>query len=93
MEAAWYGAQSIVRYLIKNGADVNYHNPINGNTALHMALGRKRLNCLKCLLEAGADRNVPNHAGMTPSDFGKDRNFEEGLEMLSRFSQTINSVK
>ena len=87
MEAAGYGAQSIVRYLIRNGADVNYHNPINGNTALHMALGRRRLHCLKYLLDGGADRHAPNHAGMTLMDCCKHPDFQGVQKLITQFNR------
>jgi hypothetical protein len=74
--AAWWGNASIIGDLVKHGEDVNRHV---GATALHMAvavldrgvkgkpaLAKMRLDCVKALLEHGADPNIAADNGDTP---------------------------
>lgn len=59
MEAAWWGREEMVRFLIRKGADVNYRTP-NGETALLAVLSnpdrelQKQLKIVKLLIRNGA---------------------------------------
>ena len=44
--------------MFQAGADVNAGRPVT--TPLIMAAARGSTCCIKCLLEAGADANIPN---------------------------------
>ena len=61
-------AVKVVRFLLKNGADVNAANELaaNGNTALHRAIENKYVECVKLLLIYGADVNKMNDSRETP---------------------------
>ncbi|KAL8789942.1 MAG: hypothetical protein Q9195_006603 [Heterodermia aff. obscurata] len=52
--AAYGGNVAIVKLLIKAGANVSYHDPITGHTALSMASSRGHLEIAEDLVEAGA---------------------------------------
>jgi ankyrin repeat protein len=48
------------------GADVNFADPSNGLTALHIAVGRDHLTIAKYLVGYGA-KFLPDHQGRTPT--------------------------
>lgn len=56
MVAAEAGSVESVKYLISQGADVNYHDN-HGISPLLLAVVRKNLEIIKLLLDAGADAN------------------------------------
>lgn len=76
MGAVNYGHPSLVRLLLAQGADPNYTYPETGETMLHLAALRGMLEanteCVRLLLEAGANPNVHCKVGVaTPAlDFG-----------------------
>jgi ankyrin repeat protein len=55
--AAHFGRSAIVRYLLANGADVNFAAPGNGFTALTGAIARGHAEVVRILIGAGADVN------------------------------------
>ena len=55
--AAHFGRASVVRYLLKKGADVNFAAPGIGFTALTGAIARSHREVVKILIDAGADVN------------------------------------
>ena len=54
----------------------------DGDTALHIACKKGRINVIKSLLSQGADTTVKNNVGNTPLDDGQDKN-----EIVSLFSK------
>ena len=62
--AAESGSWGCVDALIGHGADVNAVDN-TGETPLHRAMSRRRLEASKVLLEAGADPNIKNFHGAT----------------------------
>ena len=56
-------ADRLIRAL---GAEVNFADPRNGLTALHIAVGRDHLALAKYLVRSGA-KFVPDHQGRTPT--------------------------
>jgi ankyrin repeat protein len=68
---ALYGAvlndrEDVVKYLIKNGADINAKSGPAQRTALHQAVKDGRLELVKILLSNGADASIRNVEGRTP---------------------------
>lgn len=61
----------IVKYLLENGADVNFKNQ-SSNTPLHWAALNGRVSIVEFLLEQKADPNVKNEFDRIP--------FEEALQ-------------
>ena len=59
------GQQAAVRYLLKQGAEVNASNH-DGDTALHLAAFFGHLEVANALLEAGADPKAKTNKGKTP---------------------------
>jgi len=74
--AALWGNVHSVEVLIAAGASLDIKNQMDGSTPLHAAaMGRgpvaKRLQAVKKLIEAGADRQQADDAGMLPYQLSK----------------------
>ena len=54
-----------VKLLLNAGADVNYQNPVTGNTALDLAADLNQFDIVYYLLENGANYNLKNKLGNT----------------------------
>jgi len=72
MAAVNYQFLESIELLLKNGADVNLASPLTGETPLHVAALRgfaeKSTECVRVLLDAGANPNVHTKANVvTPS--------------------------
>lgn len=63
--ASGFGAERVVDFLLKNGADVNRADA-DGNTPLHCAAEYNKFEIMENLLECGAVVNVRNNYGDTP---------------------------
>lgn len=50
----------VMKILIDHGANIHLTNPLNGNTALHLASYHNQREIIKLLLDNGADINVKN---------------------------------
>jgi ankyrin repeat protein len=60
--ASWFGSVDLVHFLIKSGADVSLTDNYQC-TALHRACQSTSTYVVSCLLENGANPNIPNHQG------------------------------
>lgn len=58
--------EDIAASLISNGANVNVHHSMTGDTPLHMAAYNGYEDTVALLLIKGADANARNHSGQTP---------------------------
>ncbi|CAL5065157.1 unnamed protein product [Urochloa decumbens] len=65
--------------LIKAGADVNAGHP---STALMLAAFAGYTDCIKCLLEAGADANIPDNKGTVAVEIAAIQGLQECVEIL-----------
>ncbi|RDB25159.1 Protein MGA2 [Hypsizygus marmoreus] len=69
--AAFLGFASLVSFLVKHGIDIDARDR-NGYTALHFAAFSKSKSCIRILLDAGADGEIVNALGKTPSECASD---------------------
>ena len=84
--AAHLGHDEVVRTLIAAGAPLDHVNNL-GWTAVIEAIvlgdgGRRHLACLKALLEAGANPNLPDRQGRTPLALARSRGFGQMIAAL-----------
>nr|MBX2870708.1 alpha/beta fold hydrolase [Saprospiraceae bacterium] len=63
--AAYHNRTAVLGYLIAQGAELNATNR-SGFTALHHAVENNALEAVKLLLQAGADKTIPNKRGVIP---------------------------
>jgi uncharacterized protein len=92
--AAWCGRDKVVRRLIQEGAEINkrcidfkatpffwaVHGLKNGGSnSLHDSL-----ECIKILIESGADKNIQNGDGKTVFDLLNDEDAELKEQLLAR---------
>ncbi len=86
--AAHLGHADVVRRLIEAGAPLDHVNNL-GWTALIEAVvlgdgGADHVATVAALVEAGADRSVPDRQGVTPLEHARERGFEEMANLLER---------
>ncbi len=62
-------SSSIIRELLKRGADVEIKHATRGLTALHLAVKGRKIEIIKLLLEHGADMETKSKLGLTPPPF------------------------
>jgi uncharacterized protein len=74
--AAFFGHWKVVDFLIRHGADVNFAQPDNGETALHSSLSKAGrpyyFYVVKLLIENGADVNAKTISGKETGAFMRD---------------------
>ncbi|XBH82513.1 hypothetical protein VPH35_071149 [Triticum aestivum] len=79
-----------VKLLVKAGADMNSANP---KTPLVVAAMYGLADCIKYLLEAGANPNIPDkQCGTTPIEIAADSGRRELVEILFPFTKPIQCV-
>ena len=66
INASFYGNETLLEWLLENGADVNTQDTI-GFTALHFACQEGHLQCVKILLTGKSNINIPDKYGNTPA--------------------------
>lgn len=54
--------------ILKHNKDINFSNPITGDTPLHVAVSHGARNQIKTLLRMGARRDIRNKQGLTAED-------------------------
>lgn len=84
--AAHLGHDEVVRVLIAAGAPLDHVNNL-GWTALIESIvlgdgGRRHVACLKALLDAGANPNLPDRQGRTPLALAQARGFAQMISAL-----------
>jgi ankyrin repeat protein len=80
------GHDEVVRVLIAAGAPLDHVNNL-GWTALIESIvlgdgGRRHVACLKALLDAGANPNLPDRQGRTPLALARARGFAQMISAL-----------
>jgi ankyrin repeat protein len=86
--SAHLGHDGVVRELIRAGAPLDHVNNL-GWTALIEAVilgdgGPRHTECVRALVEAGADRNISDGQGVTPLQHARSRGYGNIVDLLTR---------
>lgn len=90
MLASVHGKVDVVRILIRAGADLNFQENLNGETALMMAARDDRLEIVEMLSEAGSNINHQNLSGHTALMKAAGDGKIEVIRMLIRFGANMD---
>lgn len=88
MRAAFLGYKAGVELLLEGGADIHAQS-LNGGTALHSAFagGKKALNVIESLVEAGADASIVDKDGRKPEQWAQEALLrEKGKDLLDKMN-------
>lgn len=77
----------LASYLIKKGANVNYQDPVYGNTALILCGFYGSYDVAKLLLKNGANKDIKNKEGYTAFDFAKKFGHENVAKLIQNFKK------
>ncbi|MBR7064545.1 MAG: ankyrin repeat domain-containing protein [Treponema sp.] len=84
MDAVWSGSEDFVKLLLQNGAKTNIVNK-DGQTMLILAVGARRKNICKFLVEAGEDPDIKDGMGMSAYEYAKLFKHEEIVSILEKY--------
>ncbi len=90
LEASFWGHFEIVKFLVENGANINYKN-YYGNSALMCASENNELEIIHFLLENGADINIKNDYNETPLIGSIMGNKLDAMKLLLENGANINN--
>ena len=90
MRAAHTGDLDSVTLLLKNGAAVDAKEPVWQQTALMWALGKRRTEIARRLVEHGADVHAPTQRGFTPLMFAARMGDLEASKLILDGGADIN---
>ncbi len=87
--ATYYDHYTIVDYLLRNGADINFKSTNDqaapkGSTPLIVASYNGNIGMTKFLLRRGADKNIKNSAGETAHDVAEKYHFTGVIDLLDK---------
>ncbi|NYH98156.1 ankyrin repeat domain-containing protein [Cupriavidus plantarum] len=86
--AAQHGNTEVVRLLLKSGIAVDHVNQLGWTALLEAVIlgdGTSRYEeIVQLLLDAGADANLPDREGITPTRHARDRGYKTMVRMLMR---------
>lgn len=84
--AAHEGHDGVVRALIKAGAPLDHINNIDWTAVIESIVlgdgGKRHQACLRALIDAGADLNIPDGNGVRPLTLARAHKYTEMVKML-----------
>jgi ankyrin repeat protein len=86
MMASALGNVVCVEILLDHNAKINYQNPKNGKTPLHVAATNPEKGHLaaQILVQHGANLELKDNEGKTAFDIARERNYREFIDALNR---------
>lgn len=86
MDAAAEGEVEILKILLERGVDLEVRSK-SGQTALILATGRRCVDCVRLLVQNGADPHQRDHLGLNSVDYARALGFSEILSILEGRSE------
>lgn len=83
--------ESTVPLLVKHKANLNFQNPQDGNTALHLAVLSRRPRIILFLLEKGASIDIANDEGLTPLQLAANMDNCEAISLLLQHCASVEA--
>ncbi|KAJ6104675.1 hypothetical protein N7523_010995 [Penicillium sp. IBT 18751x] len=83
--------ESTVPLLVKHKVLLNFQNPKNGNTALHLAVLTRRPRIILFLLEKGASIDIANDEGFTPLQMAANMDNCEAISLLLQHRAAVET--
>lgn len=83
--------ESTIPLLVKHKAGLNFQNPNNGNTALHLAVKFRRPRIILFLIEKGAVIDAANDEGITPLQLAANMDNCEAISLLLQHCAQIEA--
>ncbi|KAJ5682003.1 uncharacterized protein N7477_001943 [Penicillium maclennaniae] len=83
--------ESTVPLLVKQRLNLNFQNPINGNTALHLAIASRRPRIILFLLEKSASIDIANNEGLTPLQMAANMDNCEAISLLLQHCASVEA--
>ncbi len=84
--AAHLGHDGVVRSLIKGGSNLDHINNLQWTAVIEAIVlgdgGKRHQACLKALIDAGANVNIPDGDGSTPLSLAQGHGYTEMVKML-----------
>ena len=71
---------NLVNDLIALGADLEWQDKEDGSTALHVCAYKNLPEILRMLIDAGADKTIPNNNGTLPYELADTQELKELLQ-------------
>lgn len=85
LNAAFIGDVNTLKALLEKGVSPNTIDQVGGETPLMYAIGRTHIECVKLLLEFGADVNRKANNGHTAIDVAKNK--PDMLELIKKYGK------
>ncbi|XP_061602864.1 ankyrin repeat and SOCS box protein 2-like isoform X1 [Cololabis saira] len=90
-QAAWFGEEMCLRVLLSAQPGMTNKKTAHGETALLVAINKDYLECVRLLLEHGADPNIQNNEKETPLYRACELNSPAIVAMLLNRGATVNT--
>nr|XP_034962778.1 ankyrin repeat and SOCS box protein 2 isoform X1 [Zootoca vivipara]XP_034962787.1 ankyrin repeat and SOCS box protein 2 isoform X1 [Zootoca vivipara] len=89
-EAAYYGQERCLKLLYKSYPGLLDQRTLQEETALYLATNRGNLECVRLLLQAGAEPDIANKARETPLYKACERRNAEAVQVLLEYNADAN---
>uniref|UniRef100_A0A670YHD8 Ankyrin repeat and SOCS box containing 2 n=1 Tax=Pseudonaja textilis TaxID=8673 RepID=A0A670YHD8_PSETE len=89
-EAAYYGQEGCLKLLHRAFPGTIDQRTLQEETALYLATNRGNIDCMRSLLQAGAEPDIANKARETPLYKACERKNSEAVQVLLQYNADVN---